>query len=151
MFISFSHQMTGPAWPLGCLISFWRLWLPVSSFLVYWNSIFIRLNSLSLSATQPSWTSCFYQTWSWPSRFPPCSCWWRLHSSWSFLMPDLNWSWPMQLFFLKKYGRAIQDMWESVNDYTVLKYIDYQLSCILPPSLLPHLVVSKATFLSEKA
>ena len=42
-------------------------------------------------------------------------------------------------------------MGESVNDYTVLKYIVYQLSCILPPSLLPHLVVSKATFLSEKA
>ena len=111
-----------------------RLLLLASSFLVYWNSIFIRLNSLSLSATQPSWTSCFYQTWSWPSRFPPWSCWWRLHSSWSFLMPDLNWSWPMQLFFLKKYGRAIQDNGEYVNDHIVLKYILYQLSYILPPS-----------------
>ena len=129
MFTSFSHQMMGPSswsdltctvWPLGCLIYF----ISVKTLAI---GVLLSLLELNLHKVHLPFTVCNTTLVNFLI----------LAETPFFLIFSDDWSnlvMTMQLFSLKRYGRAIQDNGEYVNDHIVLKYIVYQVSCILPPT-----------------
>ena len=113
-------DLTCTVWPLGCLIYF----ISVKTLAI---GVLLSLLELNLHKVHLPFTVCNTTLVNFLI----------LAETTFFLVFSDDWSnlvMTMQLFSLKRYGRAIQDNGEYVNDHIVLKYIVYQLSCILPPS-----------------
>ena len=113
-------DLTCTVWPLGCLIYF----ISVKTLAI---GVLLSLLELNLHKVHLPFTVCNTTLVNFLI----------LAETTFFLVFSDDWSnlvMTMQLFSLKRYGRAIQDNGEYVNDHIVLKYIVYQLFCILPPS-----------------